>query len=205
MTHYLIEFRFQGHAKEYVKTLIWNVSKKFKVKGVTRNHVVPHVSLFGPFSCRQERNMLKTVVDIASKYNLVPFTVSGFGHFRILLNKVVYVDISPSPELENLRRDLATALMPISYGFPNFDSKEKFHFHATIAFKDIDWKFGAIWKYLKEREEPNIKQNLLRITIIKNKKILAEYDLMQKKLLNRQAALSKREWNKTIEIMKKQI
>jgi len=42
--HYLIEFRFHGYAKKYLKRLIFGVSKKFKVKGVTRKRVVPHIT-----------------------------------------------------------------------------------------------------------------------------------------------------------------
>jgi len=38
----------------------------------------------------------------------------------------------------------------------------------------------------------------LRITILRNGKILYEYDLMLKRLLNRRQALSKRIWKKTI-------
>jgi hypothetical protein len=42
----------------------------------------------------------------------------------------------------------------------------------------------------------------LRITIIKNSRILYEYDLMQKRLLNRQQVLSKFSWNKTLELLR---
>jgi len=79
-----------------------------------------------------------------------------------------------------------------------WDKNKKFSFHATIAFKDIDRKFSDIWRYLKSKEEPYINQYLLRITILRKGKILYEYDLMLKRLLNRREALSKRIWKKTI-------
>ena len=84
----------------------------------------------------------------------------------------------------------------------NHDRDIDFKFHATIAFKNIEHKFPDIWSYLKEKEEPNIKQQLLRVTIIKNNKILYEYDLKQKKLLNRRQSLSRNIWRKTVSILK---
>jgi len=55
MVHYLIEFRFHGYAKKYAKQLIQEVAMKFRVKGVTRNRAVPHITLFGTFTTKQER------------------------------------------------------------------------------------------------------------------------------------------------------
>jgi len=36
MTHYLMEFRLHGYGKRYAKRLIYDVSKKFEVKGIKR-------------------------------------------------------------------------------------------------------------------------------------------------------------------------
>ena len=38
---YFIEFRFQGYAKRYSKKIIWDVAKKFRVKGVTEKKLFP--------------------------------------------------------------------------------------------------------------------------------------------------------------------
>ena len=73
---------------------------------------------------------------------------------------------------------------------------------GPFAFRDIDRKFPKIWEYIKSKEEPNINQYLLRITILKNGKILCEYDLMQKRLLSRKEALDRIIWNRTITILK---
>lgn len=43
---YLIEFRFHGYAKWYAKNLIYDVARRFKVKGVTENRAVPHIFLY---------------------------------------------------------------------------------------------------------------------------------------------------------------
>ena len=142
--------------------------------------------------------MVRDVESVAKNYNLVNFKLKGFGYFNNPNGKVIYADIEPSKELEELRWELAKRLMKYAE-LKEWDKNNKSSFHATIAFKDIDREFPKIWKYLKSKEEPNINQHLLRITILgKRSKIVCEYDLMLKRLLNRRQALSKRIWRKTI-------
>ena len=197
MTHYLIEFRFQGYAKKYLKRVIFDVARKFDVRGVTRKRPVPHITLAGPFETREIERVIRDVESVAKNYNLVNFKLKGFGYFNNPNGKVIYADIEPSKELEELRWELATRLMKYAE-LKEWDKNKKFSFHATIAFKDIDRKFSDVWRYLKSKEEPYINQYLLRIAILRNGIILYEYDLMLKRLLNRRAALSKRIWKKTI-------
>ncbi len=78
---YLIEFRFTGYAKKYSKSLIHEVARKFKVKGVTRKRAVPHITLYGPFTTKDEKQMVSVVVNTARKYELVPFKIKGFNYF----------------------------------------------------------------------------------------------------------------------------
>ena len=202
MTHYLIEFRFSGYAKKYLKELIYGVSRKFNVRGVTRHRTVPHISLVGPFYTTQERRLVSEFARIVSNYELVGFKIKGFGKFGNWLfgNRVIYVNIEPSKELGEMRRELSKSLQDFCKLKP-YDYKSDFHFHATIAFKDISGNAGDILKHLKSLPEPDINQYLLRVTIIKNKKILCEYDLMQKRLLTRFQAKNKKMFTKTIKLL----
>jgi len=206
MKHYLIEFRFHGYAKKYAKRLTYDIGKKFKVRGVTRKKVVPHITMFGPFTTKNEKKMVSVVTNIAQNYTLIPFTVIGFNFFDNATNKVIYLSIEPSEELKQLRFEIADRLRKITKTKSSQDrkSKDKFYFHATIAFKDIDRKFNKIWHYLKKKEEPNIQQHVLRITILKGRRILYEYDLLQKRLLNRKQSLDKHIYQRTIDILKSQ-
>ncbi len=200
MASYHVEFRIQGYAKRYAKQLIYSVSREFRVRGVTRRRVVPHISLYGPFTTSHQRQVVHEVVRVCSAYKVVPFTFKGFNFFNNSRNKVIYLDVEPSEALRNLRLDLARALLPITSTKSKEDQSGKgsFKFHATIAFKDIDAKFERIWGYISQKEKPEISQHLLRVTIIKNGKILYEYDLIQHKLLNRRQALNKSIFMETI-------
>lgn len=197
MANFLVEFRMHGYAKEYAKDIVYSVAKKFRVRGVTRKKVVPHISLYGPGKTNNIKKVISTVEKIGRRYTLVPFKVKRFGYFN-KTPKVIYFDIAPSQELENLRWELAQELRKVSTG-QSWDSRKNHSFHSTIAFRDIDTKFNGIWSYLRSKEEPNINQYLLRITVLgTGGRIVCEYDLVLKRLLKRRQALSKYWWRKTI-------
>ena len=197
MAGFLVEFRLHGYAKEYAKDIVYSVAKKFRVRGVTRKKVVPHISLYGPGRTDDIRKVISAMEKVGRKYSLVPFKVKDFGYFDNT-PKVIYFDISPSQELEDLRWELSQELRKVSTG-QSWDSPRNHLFHATIAFRDIDTKFNKIWSYLKSREEPDISQYLLRITVIGARgRIVCEYDLALKRLLNRREALSKFCWRRTM-------
>jgi len=202
MTHYLIEFRFSGNARTYLENLIYDISEKFQVRGVTRKRPVPHISLAGPLYTNNEKRLVKEVFDVVRKYDMVGFSLYGFGKFSkfYFFNRVVYVHVEPSKELEQMRREISERLEKFCK-MQDHDYKDDFDFHATIAFKDINWKFGDIWKYIQKLETPIIDQTLLRVTIIKDKKILCEHDLMLRRELNRLQALDKNLMRKTIMIL----
>lgn len=63
--------------------------------------------------------------------------------------------------------------------------------HATLALKLPENKADSIVNYLKKRHAINEDFNVIRLTLMNNRKILYEYDFIQKKLLNRQQAKSK--------------
>ena len=109
--HYFIEFRFQGYARKYLKRSIFDVARRFHVKGVTRKRPVPHITLVGPFETREIKRVIADVKNVAKNYNLVNFKLIGFGYFDNPGGKVIYADIEPSKELEELRWELAKELM----------------------------------------------------------------------------------------------
>jgi 2'-5' RNA ligase len=202
MAIFLVEFRIHGYAKEHVKEVIYSVASEFRVRGVTRNKVVPHICLYGPGNTDDMRGVIATIEKIGRKYTLVPFRIKGVGFFEAR-PKVIYFDISPSQQLEELRWELSQELSKLSTGRP-WDSQKNYSFHASIAFHDIDRKFNQIWSSIKSKEQPNISQHLLRITVLgAHRRIICEYDLVFKRLLRRREALNKRLWRNTISQMRK--
>lgn len=196
MPGFLVELRMYGYAKQYAKQTVYCVAKKFRVKGVTRKKVVPHVSLYGPGKTNDMAEVIAAIEKVGRRYTVVPFKVKGYGYFDTK-PKVIYLAIRPSQELKDLTRELSRELRKVSTG-QSWDKGSHHAFHATIAFHDIDRKFNQIWSYLKSEEQPNIDQHLLRITVVgKGRRIVCEYDLLLKRLLNRRQALSRFWWRRT--------
>lgn len=207
MYNYLIEFRFRGYAKRYIKETIYEVGRRFRVKGVIKRKVVPHITLFGPFATSDENGVVSTFLSVCKRHRLLPFKLRGFGSFD---DRVIYADIVPSGELKTFRKELAEELKKLRKFFifsrvktrGISDYEKHYPFHATIAFKDIQKKFNVISQYLKNKEAPHMEQKVLRATLLKKGRILYEYDFLQRRLLTRKEALSKSVWIKTLGLLK---
>jgi len=208
MAHYLVQIRFFGNAKLYLIDLIHDISRKFNVHGVTKKRPVPHISLAGPLTTDDEERLVREVFDVVKKYDMVQYSLNGFGKFSkfLFLKRVIYVHIEPSEELKQMRKEISNKLE----GFckmQDIDYKDDFEFHATIAFKDINWNFGKIWKYVQKLPAPKIEQTLLRVSIIKTankeRRILREYDLILKRELSREQALDVQLLQHTISVLRK--
>lgn len=191
MDSYLVEFRLSGSAKKYVKQLAYNVARRFNVQGVTEKRVVPHVTIFGPFKATDEKRLIRNLEEVCNNYDLITFMFKGFRSFGNWLtgNRVLAVNIEPSTDLNMLRSDLVQTFAEYCK-LGKYDRKT-YKPHATIAFKDIGNKFGTIKNYLDSISVPEIQHFILRITLLKNAKILCEYDLLQHRILTRREALNR--------------
>jgi calcineurin-like phosphoesterase family protein/2'-5' RNA ligase len=200
MAKYLIEIRLYGYAKRYARNIIWDVAKKFRVKGATRRRPVPHVTLAGEFTSSHIREIIREVESVGRKYNPIPFQIKGIDSFTSKKGqKVIGFHINPSKQLENLRWELAQRIKPYAE-LKEYDKKKDFIFHATIAFKDIDRKFSKIYRYLQEQEGFEINTHMLRICILRssNRKILCEYDMHLQQFLNRRQAKDKKRFRREL-------
>ncbi|QBX63341.1 2'-5' RNA ligase family protein [Dehalococcoides mccartyi] len=198
--NYYIEFRFHGYPKKYIRELIDNVSRDFKVRGAIKNKPVPHMTLFGPFQTTEPQSVFSKIERVCKTYRLVPFVMQNFDKHDSQEGKVIAVGIKASPELVNLRRDLARELSEICISKKPWDKQNDYWFHSTIAMKDIDHKFNRIWAYVNKKEQPCVNQHLVRITLLNGeRRIEREYDLILQRWLNRNDALNRHLFQKTID------
>lgn len=168
---------------------------------------VPHVSLIGPLETAHGGRLIKEIDRICKRYDLPEFRFRGFGKFEhgwiFKKNKVAFAAIEPSPELESLRKEILEAIKPFCK-IGGYDSELKYH--ATIAFKNIDRKFNDIWKDLKNLDPPTFNQKLLRLTILgKGRRIVREYDFLQRRMLTRREALSRSVYYETVKILRQRV
>lgn len=195
---YLIEFRFQGRTKKKIKSMIWGINKKFHIGQGHRP--VPHITLVGPLTTKNERKLISDFNSVCSKYPLMKLKVNGFNTFEN--NRVVYIDINPSQKLDEFRWELAQAIRP-NCKVQSQDQKRKFYFHATLAKSLSSNKFRKVKAYINSGNKPKYSHFVLRATLLKRGKILKEYDFLLRRLLTRREAKSKTIYRRTIALLQK--
>jgi hypothetical protein len=195
MNSFFVEFRLHGYAKTHATRVIWDVARKYHVHGMGRRPV-PHFGLYPPESTRDISDVIRTVEKVGQHYTLVPFSMKGFECYES--TGVIYIDIEPSPVLEQLHDELTYELNSALR-----KTNPKYDLHATI-FKGLGNKFDSIWNYVRTQQQPDIDQYLLRITVLgERRRIICEYDLVLKRVLNRQEALSQYWWKRTLDEMRR--
>jgi 2'-5' RNA ligase len=199
MTHYLIDIRLMGSVQHQIRTLSSQVSEKFNLGD---KRVIPHITLAGPFSTDNEEKLIEDFTGICTDQKEVPnYEVGGYGFFDD--TRVVFVTITPDETLKQFRCQLARKISPYcALRDYDLDSSDEFRFHATLAMK-LDWlTFRRIKWYFREQEPVIYRHHPIRATLIKNSKILCEYDFIQNRMLSRSQALSKATRMRDFDILK---
>jgi 2'-5' RNA ligase len=199
MTRYLIDIRMMGSVKRQISALSHQLEDKFNLKNKL---VVPHITLAGPFSTGDEERLVADFARICTSQTGIPkYEVGGYGFFND--TRVVYVTITPDEPLRQFRYQLARAISPYcSLRDYDQDSADAFRFHATLAMK-LDWlTFQRIKWYFRKQEQVTYRHHPIRATLLKNSRILCEYDFVQERMLSRSQARSRATQKRDFEILK---
>ena len=199
MTHYLIDIRLMGSVKQQIYQLSTHLAEKFNLG---ENLVTPHITLAGPFSTTDEQKLIEDFATVCTKQTAIPkYEVGGYGFFDD--TRVVFVTITPDETLKQFRSQLAQAISPYcALRDYDRDSADEFRFHATLAMK-LDWLTFQRIKWYFRRQEPVVyRHHPIRATLLRNSKILCEYDFVQSRMLTRSQALSKATRMRDYDILK---
>jgi 2'-5' RNA ligase len=199
MTRYLIDIRLMGSTKQQIRTLSNQLEEKFRLG---KKLVAPHITLAGPFSTDDEERLIADFTHVCTGQKGVPnYDVGGYGFFDE--TRVVFVTITPDETLKQFRFALAQAIAPYcTLRDYDRDSAEEFSFHATLAMK-LDWlTFRRIKWYFRNQEPVVFRHHPIRATLLRNSKILCEYDFVQERMLTRAQALGKATMKRDFEILR---
>jgi 2'-5' RNA ligase len=199
MTHYLIDIRLMGSVKHQIRTLSDHLQEKFNLGNKL---VIPHITLAGPFSTDNEKKLIADFTRICTNQTEIPkYEVGGYGFFDD--SRVVFVTITPDETLKQFRYQLSQAISPYcSLRNYDLDSADAFRFHATLAMK-LDWlTFQRIKWYFRGQESVMYRHHPIRATLLRNSKILCEYDFIQNRMLSRAQALSRATLKRDFDILK---
>lgn len=141
MAQFLIEFRLHGYAREYARwarARTLREAQKLGVRRLREPRFVPHITLFGPAEANRLRNVVREVERVGRNYTLVPFEVGvRRGEFRNEDVNWLYLDVQPSPQLEQFRHELAESLLRLETKVrdtcQHYDRNPTYKFHCSIG------------------------------------------------------------------------
>jgi hypothetical protein len=208
MVEYSIDIRLAGHAREYVRRLLYSAARRFRTGETSKDIQIPSICIYGPFKTDYPEKVLNVVGQVAGRYELVPYRVKGFQMFEVerkwlIFNhgmRGVYLDVEPSDKLVELRKELAERLDTICGG-TSID-KDLRNLHAGVELSGIDGNFDRIFSYLKENEETDIIQRLVRITVTRNHEVFCEYDMASKKFIGRRISQETKYLKRTMDAIR---
>ena len=188
-----------GPVRHQIRTLSDHLREKFNLGDKL---VVPHITLAGPFSTDDEKKLIEDFTTICSDQKTIPnYDVGGFGFFDD--TRVVYVTITPDENLKQFRYRLSQAISPYcTLRDYDLDSADTFQFHATLAMK-LDWlTYRRLQWYFRGQEQVVYRHHPIRATLIRNSRILCEYDFVQHRMLTRAQARSRATLMRDLDILK---
>jgi hypothetical protein len=129
------------------------------------------------------------------------YEVGGYGFFDE--TRVVFITITPDETLKQFRYQLSRTISPYcSLRDYDLDSAEAFRFHATLAMK-LDWlTFRRIQWYFRKQESVIYRHHPIRATLLRNAKILCEYDFIQGRMLSPAQARSRATLKRDFDILR---
>jgi 2'-5' RNA ligase len=199
MTRYLIDIRMMGPVKQQISILSNRLKEQF---GLANHLVAPHITLAGPFSVEDEERLVGDFTRICSAVGKIPqYDVGGYGVFDD--TRVVYVTITPDQTLKQFRYDLAQAVAPYcSLRDYDLESANDFRFHATLAMK-LDWlTYQRVKWFVRQQKDVVFRHHPIRVTLLRNSRILCEYDFLQERMLTRAQALSRATKKRDLDLLK---
>lgn len=199
MNRYLIDIRLMGSVKQQIGDLSNRLHEKFHLGD---KRIIPHISLVGPFSTDQEERLLSDFARICQEPAQVPkYEIGEYGFFDS--SRVVYVKIEPDENLRQFRFRLSRTFAPYcSLRAYDLDDAGTFRFHSTLAMKLDLLTFLRIRWHFRNQQKVTYRHHPIRITLLRNSRLICEYDFVQGRMLTRAQALSRATMMRDFDILK---
>ncbi len=179
---YLIQIRIFGGKKHGLKNLVREVRQKYNLSG---KRPVPHITLVGPIETDDESRLISDFENICRDQEEV-MTYEGLEAEMFGDSRVVYAKIRPNEALREFRLELSRELRDYcELSEYDYADKGEFQYHCSIERAPDQKKLGKIFGHVAGRKELEFRHLAMRATLLKNRKILREYDFFLDRTLTR--------------------
>lgn len=183
--NYLVEYRFQGKGRHTPLDPI--ILHCFEIL-----RPIPHISFAGWLQTNDEARFVKDFTVLCQntpfcscKVDKLSSNESKSGIFD--RPRVIYLHIDSTKQFKNFRWNLAQTIFEY---FPHY--KKEFYFHDTLVSKMKVTSSNYFWNKpdILSFPEPHFNKRffLIRATLIKNDRILCEYDFLQRRIFTSEEA-----------------
>lgn len=162
---YTIVYLLKGKAKNYHRSLVNEISSKFKIKNLNRN-IDSHLTLKIPFRTNKIKELEKILAKFSKTQKNSKIDLKRISYFH---KRVIYMKAEFSKQSEKAYKLFLKELKKISWLKWRKDDKnlrKLGRFHATLGFARNDRQFKNIWNYLKKKKF-NFEQSFDSISILK--------------------------------------
>jgi len=199
MFPYLLEFRYSGYPWNYFRNIHNDINRRFGKIGHSKSRYVPHITVAGPFKILFQGSLIKKIENIFETYTesiRKPGSLVKTGKYMKWNTTdgktVIAVRIYPPNILKQIKNELETTIQKgwfskcITYPDPLW--------HTTVAITRRNnhydkAKIQKAWNFIKNHPPQNMKFILDRVTLLKNREILREFDLINGETLDREESL----------------
>lgn len=210
---YILEYRYSGYPRSYFLNQYFGLKRSYGIS--TKYRCVPHLTIVGPIRTRSEEQMIESITKILSanshhfhkKGNLVG--TDDFIRFHTPENcQVLAIEITPPERLKSIKTQIERTLE--QEGHSDCVKYDKSIWHTTL------WKtrrgsvydetlMTRIWNELRHHRPQQMKFILDRLTLVKNGRILFEFDLVNNVILDRLESLDNDKRHRSYLKMKKEL
>ncbi|OPY36696.1 MAG: hypothetical protein A4E35_01803 [Methanoregula sp. PtaU1.Bin051] len=156
---YLIEIRLT-RTKWRIKRTTETIVRLFSIENYAEKH--PHVTLFGPFSLKDDvpvEKLLNAIEIAAAPFSSVPFLIDGYDMNQGLNGAVIAYRIVPDDSLISLSGAISSSVRPLAQAVNVWDmDPDRKWYHVTIANR-LDRREGSIFfQWLKGQEAVSVQK-----------------------------------------------
>ena len=171
---YLIEIRVLGRMKYDVINLINSIGRKFRIQ---MPKTVPHITVMGAFDAPEEHEgrLIADFIEACSEAGKMDYETEEYGTFPE--NGALFLTIKKNLELEAFRLGLREKLQKYC-NLCYWDFNPDFMFHTTIATRVDRYELDDMLNYAKQCRPLAYKAPVLRIALLKDGRVLTEYDFI---------------------------
>ena len=163
-----IVYLLPKEARDYHEKLCLEIEKEFGLTGNTQFTSPSHITMKYRFASPNIRAVQGILDDFTRSQAKTAWSLDGFAHFVHPGNRVIFIDVKPSPATRLAHARLLGQLKQLDWMEWNSFDGDNLHYHVTVANQGLTAQnFDAVWQFVKQKQRPRFDLCLDNLTLLK--------------------------------------